>query len=154
MTYEEMIARYPYFEKFKQNSAEASLRLQVINVAADVEKAAAYDRGERYNDVDDEEVDDEEVDGEDVEVDDDENGLAAYFADSYDVTFTVALGGNGLCYEGVKIAVAVGGPAIIVDTERREVRGLWWSDRFETPLDAQACNQIDEIFEEVFEANR
>lgn len=148
MTMEEMLIRYPFLSKFNPDSAEMSLRVQVISVAEDVEAAAAYDRGE-HGDVDDE----DDVDNED-DVDDEEHGLAAYFADPYDVEFTVGLSGGGLCYEGVKVAVAIGGPSIYVDTNTNEVRGVWWGDEFCFGIDAQACRQIDELFEELFDSYR
>ncbi len=57
-------------------------------------------------------------------------------------------------YRGVRIAVALGGPNIYVDTLDGEVVGYWGSDTFRWPLRNEAIALIDKDFEEQWNCAR
>lgn len=74
--------------------------------------------------------------------------LVDYFEDSiYDIEYRV---GSDRKYRNVRIMVACGGPNIYVDTAEHAVRLYWWTDRAEAWVDADTCNAIDALFEELY----
>lgn len=74
--------------------------------------------------------------------------LYSYFDDVLDIEYTISARGDFL---GCRIAVALGGPNIYIDTRAGEIRGYWGTDRAEIWLPSEICNEIDAIFEELYE---
>lgn len=50
----------------------------------------------------------------------------------------------------VRIMIACGGPNIYIDTASRAVELYWWGDRASYPIDRNVCEEIDRVFEEIF----
>ena len=84
-----------------------------------------------------------------------ENGeaydLYSYFSDALDIEYTIS--GN-MDFLGVRIAVTLGGPNIYVDTRRGVVEGYWGTDHWEAWLASEICEEINGIFEELYNAAR
>lgn len=80
-----------------------------------------------------------------------ENGeaydLYSYFDDALDIEYTISGRGDFL---GARIAVALGGPNIYVDTRRGEVEGYWGSDHESAWIPSEICDEIDSIFEDLY----
>lgn len=80
-----------------------------------------------------------------------ENGdacdLYTYFEDVLDVEYTISRCGD---YLGARIAVALGGPNIYIDTREGEVKGYWGTDRAECWIPSEICEEIDSIMEEYY----
>lgn len=80
-----------------------------------------------------------------------ENGeaydLYSYFSDVLDVEYTVNYCGE---YIGARIAVALGGPNIYIDTREKEVKGYWGTDRATAWLPYEIADEIDNIFSELY----
>lgn len=45
-------------------------------------------------------------------------------------------------YLGGRLFVAVGGPAIYIDTRRQSVEGIWFADRVSVPCDADLVDKM------------
>jgi len=73
--------------------------------------------------------------------------MREYFDDPLDVNYTCD---REKKYMGVDICVAFGGPGIWVNTNDRKVLGAWGCDRVEICFSLQACEAIDEVFEDFF----
>ena len=73
--------------------------------------------------------------------------LYDYFDDCYDIEYRV---GSDKQFRSVCIMVACGGPNIYIDTRSKLVELYWWSDRASYPIYSDVCEEIDRIFEEVF----
>ena len=80
-----------------------------------------------------------------------ENGdacdLYSYFEDVLDIEYTISSRGD---YLGARIAVALGGPNIYIDTREGEVKGYWGTDRAERWIPSEICEEIDSIMEEYY----
>lgn len=74
-----------------------------------------------------------------------------YFNDALDIEYTV---GSDMQYRGVCIMVTCGGPNIYVDTTRGEVWGAWWGDKASAWLPREICDEIDSVFEELYQCAR
>jgi hypothetical protein len=73
--------------------------------------------------------------------------LYDYFNDVLDFEYTI---NRDKTYKSVKIWVALGGPNICIDTNYNEVRGFWGSDREFAWLPSEIAEEIDNIFEELY----
>lgn len=73
--------------------------------------------------------------------------LYSYFADVLDIEYTISSRGD---YLGARIAVALGGPNIYIDTREGEVKGYWGTDRAERWIPSEICKEIDGIMEEYY----
>lgn len=84
-----------------------------------------------------------------------ENGdacdLYSYFADVLDIEYTISSRGD---YLGARIAVALGGPNIYIDTREGYVKGYWGTDRAERWIPSEICEEIDGIMEEYYDMVR
>lgn len=84
-----------------------------------------------------------------------ENGQAydlySYFADVLDMEYTVDCFGE---YKGANIYVTLGGPNVWIDTRDGYVKGAWGSDKAESPIPYDICDEIDDIFREYYRATR
>ena len=84
-----------------------------------------------------------------------ENGeacdLYTYFADVLDIEYTISSRGD---YLGARIAVALGGPNIYIDTREGYVKGYWGTDREEAWIPSEICEEIDSIMEEYYDMVR
>lgn len=84
-----------------------------------------------------------------------ENGeaydLYSYFADVLDMEYTIDRFGE---YLGVKVYVTLGGPNVWIDTREGYVKGAWGTDREESWLPSEICDEIDDIFREYYEMTR
>lgn len=110
--------------------------------------------------IDDDETDEETDDDErphkcphcDEEIEEPEQAsMYDYFDDVYDIEYRID--GNGE-YRSVQLCVAWGGPGIYVDTGDRKVKLYWWSDRAEAPIFGDACDLIDEEFEDLYKCTK
>lgn len=72
-----------------------------------------------------------------------------YFDDALDIEYTCDAQKR---YRHVRVTVACGGPNIYVDTGKREVLLHWGADMEEYPIDSMTCNEIDDYFEDMFNA--
>ena len=71
-----------------------------------------------------------------------------YFTDSaFDIEYRI---GSDRAFRSARIMVACGGPNIFVDTGAREIQLYWWTDRASCPIDPEACEAINECFEELY----
>lgn len=84
-----------------------------------------------------------------------ENGdaydLYSYFTDVLDIEYTISSSGD---YLGARIAVALGGPNIYIDTREGEVKGYWGTDREEAWISSEICDEINSIMEEYYDMVR
>lgn len=84
-----------------------------------------------------------------------ENGeaydLYSYFSDALDIEYTIS--GN-MDFLGARIAVVLGGPNIYINTRTGYVEGYWGTDKAEAWIPSEVCNEINEIFEELYNAVR
>ena len=84
-----------------------------------------------------------------------ENGdacdLYSYFTDALDIEYTISSRGD---YLGARIAVALGGPNIYIDTREGYVKGYWGTDRKEAWIPSEICEEIDSIMEEYYDMVR
>lgn len=79
--------------------------------------------------------------------------LQKYFEDVLDVEFRVDLRGD---YRGARIALALGGPGVYLDTRASRIDGYWGfgSDHAEYFLDSATNNAVDDYFAELWEITR
>ena len=113
------------------------LRNYVKGIAADLRKLYESDPTE-------EEREAAEETGEAVD-------LYTYFEDVLDVEYTIDSRGN---YLGTRVAVALGGPNIYIDTREGYVKGYWGTDRADAWIPMEICEEIDSIFEEYYDMTR
>lgn len=129
-------------------TSQEQLKAQVNGIAEVLEAVAQG----RYNfwtceiADDDTDIDEAECNDDNYESDFD-GGFARYFEDALDIEYRVD---SQLCYKGAIITVAVGGPAIYVDTYAGEVRGYWWSDEVTADIWRTTANALDDFFEEEY----
>ena len=87
--------------------------------------------------------------GEVHDVDDLERlGVWDYMDDVLDIEYRIS---GRMELRSVQVMVACGGPNIYIDTGARAVQLFWWFDKAEYPLDYDACAEIDEWAEQLFE---
>lgn len=77
--------------------------------------------------------------------------LYSYFTDVLDIEYTISSRGDFL---GARIAVALGGPNIYIDTREGYVKGYWGTDRSEAWIPSEICEEIDSIMEEYYDMIR
>lgn len=82
-----------------------------------------------------------------LERDGEPHDILSYFDDALDVEYTISGRGDFL---GARIAVALGGPNVYVDTRRGEVEGYWGADHESAWVPREICDEIDSIFEELY----
>lgn len=71
-----------------------------------------------------------------------------YFAtNEYKVIYRID---EDLEYKSVEVTVACGGPNVYVDTQEKAIKLCWWGEQEFYLLDADACNLIDDYYEEKF----
>lgn len=108
-------------QKYVDGIAADLRRLYEAN-PTDEEREAAEDNGEAYD-------------------------LYTYFADVLDIEYTISSRGD---YLGARIAVALGGPNIYIDTREGYVKGYWGTDRAEAWIASEVCDEINDIMEEYY----
>ncbi|MFR4815474.1 hypothetical protein [Peptoniphilus sp.] len=70
-----------------------------------------------------------------------------YITDSYDLEYTKTLQGD---FRGCRLAIALGGPNIYIDTQENRLEGYWGGTKFYKEFDSwEVCNEIDDIVEEL-----
>jgi len=74
-----------------------------------------------------------------------------YFNDALDIEYTI---GSDMSFRGVRVMVTCGGPNIYVDTVRGEVFGAWWGDTASAWIPSEICDEINTVFEELYECSR
>ena len=77
--------------------------------------------------------------------------LYSYFSDVLDIEYTISSRGD---YLGARIAVALGGPNIYIDTREGYVKGYWGTDKEEAWIPSEICEEINDIMEEYYEMVR
>ena len=55
-------------------------------------------------------------------------------------------------YKAVRVAVTLGGPNVYLDTEKGAVCLYWWGEEAQYPMKPETIEQIDAIFEEIWNA--
>ena len=80
-----------------------------------------------------------------------DGGFSRYFEYALDIEYRVD---SHFQYKGAIITVAVGGPAIYIDTFASEVVGVWWGDKARANIWRDTANQIDDMFEDYFDCLR
>ena len=70
-----------------------------------------------------------------------------YFDDCYDIEYRID---GQRRYRSVEVMVAMGGPNIYVDTSRKGVFLYWGFTKAEWMLTYNACDMIDDYFEEMY----
>ena len=73
--------------------------------------------------------------------------LYDYFEEVFDVEYRI---GADKEYRSIRLMVACGGPNIYIDTGRKLVELHWWRDYAEYPLASEICDEIDAMWEEMF----
>ena len=71
-----------------------------------------------------------------------------YFTDN--ILDTEYIIGSDKRLRAVRILVAWGGPNIWIDTHTGQVELYWWNESAKYPLDADTIDEINELFEELF----
>lgn len=89
--------------------------------------------------------------GEIVNDDGEQQTLYDYFNDILDYEFTIDSRGE---YKSVCAWVTLGGPNVWIDTSDSYVRLAWGSDREEYPLSYYVSDEINSIFEEIYNCMR
>ena len=74
--------------------------------------------------------------------------LYDYFEDVLDIEYRVDSDRKTL--RSVSLLVACGGPNIYIDTAKKAVVLYWWTDRAEYPLSYDACEEIDDWAQELW----
>lgn len=72
-----------------------------------------------------------------------------YFDDYYNIEYRCD---NYKEYTSVEIMIACGGPNIYVDTAEKAVKLYWWTESAKWCLTSNTCEQIDEMFKELFDS--
>lgn len=88
----------------------------------------------------DEEREEAEENGEAVD-------LYGYFYDVLDINYILDAQRE---LRGVRVAVALGGPNIWIDTVRGVVEGFWGTGHAEKWVPSEVCDAINDIFAELF----
>lgn len=134
-------------------TSQEQLKAQVTAIALNLEAVAEgrynFYTGEIVDDVVDIDTDAESHD--DNYESDFDGGFPRYFEDALDIEYRVD---SQLCYKGAIITVAVGGPAIYIDTWAGEVQGFWWNDTARANIWRKVADQIDDMFEDYFNCLR
>lgn len=73
--------------------------------------------------------------------------LRKYFEDVMDVEIICDLRGD---YRGARIALAIGGPSIYLNTRTGCIEGYWWSARAEWHVRSFAVDAVDAYFKELW----
>lgn len=74
--------------------------------------------------------------------------LYEYFEDPLDIEFHCDARKR---FRSVEVMLAFGGPNVYVDTEDREVKCYWGGSRGSAWLPSKVCDEIEEIFEELWD---
>lgn len=82
-----------------------------------------------------------------IAYDEDFDVMYDYFEDVLDILYYV---GSDRKLRGVRLAVALGGPNVYVDTMSRTVDGYWGMDQSHAYFDADTANAIDAIFDDLY----
>ena len=77
--------------------------------------------------------------------------LYDYTADALDIEYTLD---SSFLLLGVRLWVTLGGPNICIDTRAGEVVGHWGTDTARAWVPSEICDEINEIFDEVYTASR
>lgn len=90
--------------------------------------------------------------GEQVDLINDESGwqqvsMWDYFSDALDIEYII---GGDRQYRGVRVTVAFGGPNIYIDTLKGCVDLYWWDKSASYNLTRAVCDEIDEMFEKLY----
>lgn len=128
-----------------QEQLQAEVRAIALALEAVSEGRYNFWTGEAVDDVADIDTDAESHD--DNWESDFDGGFSRYFEDALDIEYRVDA---QLRYKGAIVTVAVGGPAIYIDTFAGEVIGVWWGDKARADIWRNTANEIDDVFEEIF----
>lgn len=104
-----------------------------------------YYRTEDGDEVNIEELTDEER--EEVEETGEQLTLWDYFTDFFNIDYILD---SNRELKAVRVMVACGGPNIYIDTETEKVELYWWTERGEAYIDRDVCEDINEVFRELF----
>ena len=88
---------------------------------------------------------------EELNEDGEEMSFYDYFIDALDIEYMI---GADMNFRGCKIMVACGGPNIWVDTTRGEVFGAWGTERATAWIPSEICEEIDSVFEDLYQCSR
>lgn len=105
----------------------------------------AYAAGRMWRDA--ETGEEKEMDFDAANDDDEQLSVSDYLADVLDYEITI---NSQMEYKSAKIWVTLGGPNVWIDTAERAVKLAWGTDRAEYPIDPDACEEIDEYMQDVY----
>lgn len=74
-----------------------------------------------------------------------------YTGDILDYEFTISSSGELL---GVRAYVTLGGPNVWIDTRDGEIAGAWGTDRASRWLPSEICEELNEVFGELYRCTR
>lgn len=75
--------------------------------------------------------------------------LYEWLAGQLEIEITTACTGDGLTYRGAEVTITTGGPGIWLDTQARAIKGAWGGEAAEVHVDANICDQIDQMVYEL-----
>jgi len=73
--------------------------------------------------------------------------LYDYFDDVLDYDFVI---NSNKEYKAVRVAITLGGPNIYINTFTKKLELYWWTEQAELPIDGNLCEEIDQIFEDIY----
>lgn len=79
------------------------------------------------------------------------SALKNYLEDALDLEIKID---GRFRYRSVTIQLAIGGPGLYFNSETSEMIGVWGSDRFIKKVDYEACNEVNDYYEDYFETCR
>jgi predicted RNA-binding Zn-ribbon protein involved in translation (DUF1610 family) len=85
--------------------------------------------------------------GHHTEYDLEEVTIFDYFEEVFDIEYRINAKRE---YKSVRLMVACGGPNIYIDTAAKAVQLYWWTERADYMLSDEVCNEIDAMFEELY----
>lgn len=82
-----------------------------------------------------------------------QNGeLIDYINDNaLDIEYTIS---SNMDFLGAEIAVALGGPSVYINTRDRRVEAYWGEEQAYFLLDSDLCDELDELFEDMYQSAR
>lgn len=82
-----------------------------------------------------------------------QNGeLMDYIDDNaLDIEYTIS---SNMDFLGAEIAVALGGPSVYINTRDKRVEAYWGGDTGSYSLDSDLCDELDGLFEDMYQSAR
>jgi hypothetical protein len=95
--------------------------------------------------------DGEYVDGNDADGIGEPISVCDYLSDTLEIQIKgLSSDGHEYEYEGCRIAVTLGGPAIYIDTCTERIEGYWWGDSYFVSMPRRIVDMIDDEIRELY----